>query len=63
MRATFMHFSSATDSWETMFTEAAAFATEIGPERLIGISHSHGGGSEGWGSGGSGWSLSGIGNK
>ena len=27
-------------SWEGLFDEAAQFATEVGPERLIGISHS-----------------------
>jgi hypothetical protein len=54
MRTTFQHFSSTSQSWESMFDEAAAFATEVGPDRLIGISHSHGGGSEMWGHGGSG---------
>ena len=42
MRVLFTHFSSATESWESMFTDAAAFATEVGPERLIGISNSRG---------------------
>jgi hypothetical protein len=37
-----------------MFQETADFASAIGPERLIGISHSHGGGNETWGAGGSG---------
>jgi hypothetical protein len=37
-----------------MFADAAAFATQVGPDRLIGISHSHGGGSEVLGHGGSG---------
>jgi hypothetical protein len=54
MRVKFEHFDSASESWESMFAEAAAFATEIGPDRIIGISHSHGGGSELWGQGGSG---------
>lgn len=27
-------------SWEALFDEAAAFATQIGPERVISISHS-----------------------
>ena len=54
MRATFRHFASGTDSWESMFAQAAAFATEIGRDRLIGISHSHGGGTDLFGSGGSG---------
>jgi len=43
MRVTFKHFNSSTASWEAMFAEAAAFATEVGRDRLIGISHSHGG--------------------
>jgi hypothetical protein len=54
MRVAFRHFESASESWESMFAEAAAFATEVGPERLVSISHSHGGGSESWGVGGSG---------
>jgi hypothetical protein len=53
MKAAFKHFESTRDSWYSMFTDAA-FATEVGPERLIGISHSHGGGSETSGIGGSG---------
>lgn len=31
-----------TESWEKLFEEAAAFASELKPERLIGISHSYG---------------------
>ena len=27
-------------SWDSLFSEAAAFATEIGPSRLISVSHS-----------------------
>ena len=52
MRAMFEHFSSSTESWDTLFSRAADFATKVGPDRLITISHSHGGGSEMWGSGG-----------
>ena len=37
------NFSSSTKSWDDLFAEAAAFATEVGPERLISISHSHNG--------------------
>ncbi len=33
-------FRSSLKSWETLFGEAAAFAAELGPERLISISHS-----------------------
>jgi hypothetical protein len=37
-----------------MFAEAADFATKVGRDRLIGISHSHGGGGQVFGEGGSG---------
>jgi hypothetical protein len=37
-------FQSMTKSWESLFEEAAAFATEIGRERLINISSSGDGG-------------------
>ena len=40
MRVQFRVFKAVFKSWETLFEEAAQFATEIGPERLIGISHS-----------------------
>ena len=40
MRVRFKHFESGTKSWQTMFEEAAAFATAVGPERMISISHS-----------------------
>ncbi len=33
-------FSSEWENWEKIFGRAAKFATEVGPERLIGISHS-----------------------
>ena len=33
-------FRGTLATWEELFAEAAAFATEIGPERLITISHS-----------------------
>jgi hypothetical protein len=54
MRVTFRHFVSTSQSWDSMFSDAADFASEIGPDRLIGVSHSHGGGHETWGVGGSG---------
>jgi len=44
MQVAFKHFVSRADSWESLFAKAAAFATEVGRDRLIGISHSHGGG-------------------
>jgi hypothetical protein len=37
-------FKSSFKSWETLFEEAAAFAEGIGPQRLIGMSHSEDGG-------------------
>ena len=36
----FRCFKSAWDTWNALFQEAADFATRIGPERLISISHS-----------------------
>lgn len=33
-------FMSSFKSWESLFAEAATFASRIGPENLIGISHS-----------------------
>ena len=33
-------FRGTFKSWEALFDEAAAFATELGRERLISISHS-----------------------
>ena len=41
MSVRFQSFTSTHKSWDTLFGEAAAFATEVGPDRLIGISHSH----------------------
>ena len=37
MRAAFKQFVSTTQSWETMFKNAAEFMTGIGPERVIGV--------------------------
>jgi hypothetical protein len=39
-QATFEVFRGTLASWHTLFSEAAAFATEVGPRRLISISHS-----------------------
>ncbi|MFN0020976.1 MAG: hypothetical protein ACKVP0_22180 [Pirellulaceae bacterium] len=41
MQARFRIFKSGTSPWKTIFSAAASFATTLGPERLIGISHSH----------------------
>ncbi len=38
-RVEFKVFSDMWASWDELFSEAAAFATEIGPLNLIGISH------------------------
>jgi len=40
LRARFKVFRNAWTSWESLFEEAADAAEEIGPTRLIGISHS-----------------------
>lgn len=40
MRVSFRFFRGTWVSWEELFEQAASFATEVGPERLIGISHS-----------------------
>jgi hypothetical protein len=39
-RVAFEIFRSHTESWEELFQHAADFAAEIGPEKLISISHS-----------------------
>ncbi len=39
-RVAFRHFTSTWSSWESLFQEAADFASRVGPERLISISHS-----------------------
>lgn len=36
----FQIYKSTFTSWESLFAEAATFAESIGPEHLIGISHS-----------------------
>jgi hypothetical protein len=41
MQVRFQIFRSVTHPWEVLFSQAAAFATSVGLERLIGISHSH----------------------
>src|SRR5262249_52352075 len=33
-------FRSALSTWDTLFAEAAEFVTQVGPDRLITISHS-----------------------
>ena len=43
LRVTFKHFRSTFESWAELSRQAADFATEIGPERLISISHSEDG--------------------
>ena len=41
MNVRFKVFESSLQSWETLFTEAAEFASHV--DRLISISHSHAG--------------------
>jgi hypothetical protein len=38
--ARFKTFRSGLATWESLFAEAAEFASEVGPERLISVSHS-----------------------
>ncbi len=38
--ARFKMFRSALTTWESLFAEAAEFASQMGPERLITVSHS-----------------------
>jgi hypothetical protein len=40
VRVTWRVFRSSFTSWEKLFDEASEFASEIGQERLISISHS-----------------------
>lgn len=40
MRATFRTFESYEESWDGLFARAAEFAGRLGPDRVIGISHS-----------------------
>ncbi len=40
MRVACQHFKGTLKTWGQLFEEAAEFASEIGPERLISISHS-----------------------
>lgn len=40
MRVCFEVFRSSFSTWNTLFEKAAAFASEIPPDRLISISHS-----------------------
>ena len=40
MRAQFKVFKSSVKLWDTLFQEAANFASTVGEQRLINISHS-----------------------
>ena len=44
MKLEFRHFSSMTKPIHELMSEAAAFATSVGPDRLVSISHSYGAG-------------------
>lgn len=39
-KLTYRIFRGVWEGWEDLFKEAAGFANEIGPERLVSISHS-----------------------
>ena len=39
MQVRFNKFKSSLSSWDSLFTEAAAFASTLQPDRLITISH------------------------
>jgi hypothetical protein len=43
MRVRFKYFRGTYTSWEELFGDAAAFASRIGPDRLINISQSSAG--------------------
>ena len=40
MRVAHRRFQGVLKSWESLFDEAARFASSVGPDRLISISHS-----------------------
>jgi len=40
MRVLYKHFRGAFKTWRTLFQDASDFATEVGPDRLVSISHS-----------------------
>ena len=40
MRVEYRMFRSSMSSWDTLFAQVAEFATQVGPDRLISISHS-----------------------
>jgi hypothetical protein len=39
-RFAYKYFRGTWSTWDDLFSQAAQFATEIGPERVVGISHS-----------------------
>lgn len=40
MKVTYTHFRGTLKTWDTLFHEAAQFASTLGKDRLISISHS-----------------------
>lgn len=53
MRVRYEVFQSSIESWQSLFDQAAEFATHVGQNRLIGISQSEGGGGNvSWGKNG-----------
>jgi hypothetical protein len=49
MQVAFKHFAfiNSSQTWDELLSDAAAFATKVGRDRLINISQSHSGGSRG----------------
>jgi hypothetical protein len=41
MKAMFKIFQSGHEPWGVLFQQAADFMTKVGPEYVIGVSHSH----------------------
>ena len=50
MQLRFKSFQSSMSSWESLFEDAARFASDLGPKRVVSISHSEGG--RDWGANG-----------
>lgn len=40
VRLSFKYFRGTWSTWDSLFSQAAQFATELGPERVVSISHS-----------------------
>jgi hypothetical protein len=40
LRMAYKYYRGTLASWDELFSQAAAFASDVGPEHLLGISHS-----------------------